>query len=1544
MVLSARVASFLALLLILCCSSALNAQVPNNDKDKPPEAAAVDKPPEAAAVDKPPEAVAVDEPPEAVAVDEPPEAITVVEPPEAVATDEAAEAVAADELTFEGSSLDANIEPQTLTAKELRVLLLSLVKSRDETSRSSSLRRLAATGDPRVLPVLLAEARMGSLASRLVAVEALGRFADPGVALYLAGLAGQERTPAELRAVAISALGEQEDELAGELLLEIGRALTGDLAVQAEELAGARYPRVVFLRAAVEVGNTGVLPEQPQDAELVQLLVQLSATAMPASRAAAATGLGRLQDPRAIHALDGAVRSTDRKLASASVEALGAIDVPLAAHILARNVADSRMAPTLRAACLKMLLKQTNAAAAPLVFELSWSQSQVFSKVVTGAQLATYLSEHLDERMLDRNEQNREAFDAELLIDLMQVDSGRRTLRALNLARKVPERVELLPAVLRHLRKSGLQREAVLTVAQYDSDRARIALGTIVADITESGMLRMLALEHLARQPSPQAFKLLVQLYKSERNERSKAVILEAIRGYHLEAGRQAGLIVDEKNRSGLIPMMIMGGIHAGTMMGLASDSIDPRERSNIVLPVVGGAILGVGGPLLLTLGDEVHPSEAVWVGTIGGWGLIDGAMLAAVFRQDDSSEETRQRLTEAGMAIGQLSGLITAWMTRKDLGHDPGTIGYLNLSAAIGTGAGMGIALLDEDSSSNLRAGLSLTGSVGATLAARYLARDVRFSAEDRLTMASTTWMGAWSLAWTAHALGVDHSDGIWGGILLGTGLGFAGGSVLGAYTEWNMEHALYCDSAFVAGNVAGFGAARLIEDSSSETTGALMVAGGAAAFAAAVILADDLHFEGADRGVATSATLMGGWSGAWLAESLGADHDGGPLGGAALGSALGYGVGSVLAATTDVEPAFVGYSNLAYLFGNLGGLGLALQWEDASAGFAGAWMVGSGAAALGTGIALGQDFRFSDRNLYQTLLTMGLGGWTGFYGLSAARPDHSTAAGGGLLIGSAAGFAVGSVLAAYTDPEIGNLNRGLGGFGIGTSFGLGLGLVFTDLSDRGVESLMLAGGLAGTAGYLAIEESTRYTGGDVGLLSLGGAWGGWSGNAMWHALGGTSGRARTGARLLGGATGLIATTAVSQWVDWEGERIAWASSGGAAGSIMGGGLGLMVPSMSDEGRWTLSIIGGWSGLVTELLIVPDAEFTGGDVAAMFAGTGWGIGQSWLITNAVDASDTTRTGALMFGGSVGYLVGEAFGRATDLNASAVLYTEMASYGAAAMGAGSVLLADGGDGSLAAVASVTGWGAKVATSLFAEDMRFAPDDVWEYMLGQGFGTWQGLGYAAYFDAGDRRTSGATLMGISSGFLVPLVLNQLGDFTAWEDFLLTGGIVWGTWFGVWSPYAYGDTEFGVVGDPKMLGALIGGEVGLLATGLSLALGVSPETVGWTQLVGLMGMALGSSGTAIFSQDGPTVGTGMLVGTAAGLVTGAIWGEMRRKAGASSTSASIETSSTLARATPGRRYSGQLPDWLLSLRPASLIAPPPAGHDVKPVLLFGVEGVL
>jgi HEAT repeat protein len=1517
-----------AILLLLGCPSILAAQVQDPVEPAPIE-------------------VVAEEVPEAPPAELPPRPI---EPAHSeVVAEEVPETGLAEVPTDEPVLLEVALEtvPQNPppTVEEMQTHLMVLAEGTTKESRLEALRRLAESRDARILPVLLAQTRQGTLASRTEVVEALGRFADPGVALYLAGLAGSTRNPTALRETAITALGDQGIELAGELLLELGRALPGPLAVKAEALAAAKYPREVFLRAAVEAGNTGVLAEQPQDAELVRLLVQLSATSMPASRAASATGLGRLQDPRAVRALDGAIRSRDRGLAQAAVDALGNLDVPLSAHILARGVSDSSLPMARRGRCLKMLMEQANIAAAPLVFELSWSHSQVFTKVASAEELASYLNERLNARMVDRSDQSRAAFDVELLIDLQQMDSSKRTLKALNVARKFPGRIHLLPALLRHLQQPGFQREAVLTVGQYDSDRARISLGRIVADVTESGTLRLLALEHLARQQSPQAFKLLVQLHKGERNEESRVRILESIRQYHPEAGRQAGLIVDEKIRSGLIPMMIVGGIHAGAMMGLASDSIDPRDRSNIVLPVVGGAILGAGGPLLLTLGDEVHPAEAAWVGTIGGWGLLDGALVAAMFQRNRDSEEGDEddsRLLEATMAAGQLTGLVTAWLTRKDAGRDPGMIAYLNLSAVVGLGAGWGIALLDENSSSNLGAGLALSGSIGASLASRYLARDVKFSTEDHLLMASTSWMSAWSVAWMARSMGITHKEGLWGGIMLGTGLGFAGGSVLAAYTDWDVRHSFYSNSAFAAGNLAGFGAAKLVEDSSTEMMGALMVTGGAAALTAAVILADDLRFEGADVWTVTSATGIGGWSGGWLAESFGADHAEGPLGGVALGSALGYGIGSVLAATTDVDPAFLGYVNLAYFMGNTGGLGAALQSEHLDAGSAGAWMVGSGAAALGSAVFLGRDLRFSNRHMYQTALTMGLGGWTGYYALNVARPDHISSAEGGLLLGTAAGFAAGSVLAAFTDPEFGHLNRGAAGFGIGTSFGLGMGLVMTDLEERWANSMMLAGGLAGTASYLAMEDYTSYSDSDVGLLALGGLWGTWQGNAMWQALGGTSDSTRTGARLLGGATGLIATTAVSQFADWEWERIAWASSGGAVGSILGGGLGLMASDLPAEGRWTLSVIGGWSGLLSELLLVPDSEFTGGDVAAMVAGTGWGIGQSWLIANAVDASETALIGALMFGGSVGYLSGEVYGRATDANASAVLYTELASYGSVAMGSGSVLLGGGSDETLAVVTSLSGWGAKIATAFVAEDMQFAPDDAWEYLLGQGFGAWQGLGYAAYFDVSDRRRGGATLMGISSGFLVPLVLNQFGDFTAWEDFLLTGGIVWGTWFGVWSPYAYGDTGFSMKDDPKLLGALIGGEVGLLATGLSLALGVSPETVGWTQLVGLMGMALGSSGTAIFSQDGPTVGTGMLVGTAAGLVTGAIWGEMRHQR--SDSSAGVEKSEMVAHSSTGRRYSGKMPEWLRSLRPASLIAPPPAGHDDQPVLLFGVEGVL
>ncbi len=1444
--------------------------------------------------------------------------------------------------------------PPALSDAELRSLLLQLFGELLPEARAETLMRIASSGQARVLPVLYAWAEGGDLEARRAALAALGTLPDPGVAYYLTAIATNEGNPVSVRLGAIEALANHGTDLAGELLFDLARVLTGDPGVRAERLVRERFPVTVALRTAIESGRTDLLAESPRDAELVALLVHLSDPTLPEAQLHAVRGLAALGDVRAVPALQGAVQQGDLDLAEAALRSLGSMDHPLASHALGRVARNARLSTIVRSQALAELLGHRNDATPDLIFELSWELEPLFQREPVASRSAAYAKEVLAARTKERVVVGGDGYDVEMLIDLHQRASSRRRSLALARMRQVTEREDLLLAAVAQLRQPALKEEAVATVGAFDSDRARVTLGRLVTDVYESMRLRHLALETLARQHRPAAGRLLLQLHRAERDDRVKEALFAALKEHYPDAARQAGLVVDEIDRGGLVPMMIGGALHGGAMMGMASDAINPGETDLIVLPLLGGAILGAGGPLLLTLGDEVTPPEAFWVSSMGAWGLVDGALTAALFYQDDASGDRELRWLEAAMVAGQITGLVTSWVSRKEIAQDGGQVGYVNLAGFLGTSAGIGLALLDEDGSINLAGGLGLTGSVGGLMAAHYLAKDVKFSNQDGLVMASSTWIGAWTTGWLSHALGVDHDAGAWGGAMLGAGLGFAGGSVLGAFTEVETELALYGNAAFIAGNVAGFGAANLVEDPSSEALGALMVGGGAAALAGVALFGRDFRFEGADRWTALSSSWMSGWTGAWLAETLGADHEMGSVGGACLGSALGFGVGSVLAAHTDADPGFLGFANLAFAAGNLGGLGAALQWDDADGRLAGAWLVGGGSLALGAALTFGQELEFSTTDVQQSFFSAGLGGWTGYWALRAAREDHGTAAGGGLLMGASLGFGAASIIAAHTEPERDHLFRGLAGFGVGTAFGAGLGLVIPDLDDPWVEALMLAGGWASGAGYMLAEERTRYSSGDLALLSLGGGWGAWQGISLWRATDPKNERIGTGAVLLGSATGLLATTAVSQYVDWEPSRIGWATSGGIAGTVIGSGIGKMIPELESEGLWTLGMAGGWAGLLTEILLVPPADFTGGDVFAMLAGTGWGMGQSWLIARAVGAEGDKMTGALMLGGGMGYLSGEAFGRVTDLAFREVLFTELASYGASGFGAGCVLLGGGNDKALAAVTSLAGWGGKIGTGFVADRMRFAPDDAWEYLMGQAFGTWQGLGYAAYFDAGERRTGGATLVGMSAGYLAPMIFNQLNDFSAYEDLLLMGGIVWGTWFGVWSPYSWGSTDWGSEGDPKLLGALIGGEVGLVATGLSLALGAPPDTVGWTQLVGLMGMALGSTMTAMFTQEGPSVGTGMLIGTAGGLVAGAIWGGVRHKArqleGAEALdegteAAGAELTFGTPRAHGGTGLAGlRLPRWLETLRPASLVAPPPVGHDDQPVLLLGVEGVL
>ncbi|MBM4355510.1 MAG: hypothetical protein FJ109_17265 [Deltaproteobacteria bacterium] len=200
-------------------------------------------------------------------------------------------------------------------------------------------------------------------------------------------------------------------------------------------------------------------------------------------------------------------------------------------------------------------------------------------------------------------------------------------------------------------------------------------------------------------------------------------------------------------------------------------------------------------------------------------------------------------------------------------------------------------------------------------------------------------------------------------------------------------------------------------------------------------------------------------------------------------------------------------------------------------------------------------------------------------------------------------------------------------------------------------------------------------------------------------------------------------------------------------------------------------------------------------------------------------------------------------------------------------------------------------------------------------------------------------AGGALLGMSMGYFLPLAWNQFLDFSGIQDLMIAGGTVWGTWTGGF--WAYG---LGAEDDDILLASLVGGDIGLALSGLlmSPAVKMSPARLGFIEMAGVVGMALGVSGTAVFTESGRTMVVGMQVGSTVGLAAGALVTQWWRPWEGSEADIASGTGGTRSDDSSGPTL--RLGHLELPLpMPASFLAPPPPG-STKPTMLVGVQGTL
>lgn len=857
--------------------------------------------------------------------------------------------------------------------------------------------------------------------------------------------------------------------------------------------------------------------------------------------------------------------------------------------------------------------------------------------------------------------------------------------------------------------------------------------------------------------------------------------------------------------------------------------------------------------------------------------------------------------------------------------------------SAAHGAGA---MAFIGADGATVLPA---LGGAVlGATLPLWLTANDPRVTGEHAFWTFST---GNWVLAETAllaSSLGDGEAPSRLA--LVGLGLAEAGGTVFGALTRKSLGESAastgFMNLSWAAGMLGGVGAYGMLwpNEFDDSTFLGLVGAGGLAGLLGSGLLGSQVEYTALDGLLFAESVSLGAFAGGWFGYGWRGEGSG-TWGTALLGASTGYLVASILGAYEDQRVEDSTFQLLSAGAGTLlahGATSLASENEDTRA-----FSLGGGAVAGALLARLSQEhIQLHTGDVLGVSALTAAGAWNSAWLQWMAQADEAS---GPIELGIGAGYLAGMILGAVSDPAPETVGVGTVANLWGNLWGGGLGLALTPhMDERWIPAVMLPASwgatLLATAGAGDLPEPK----GDVAaLVGLGGAWGALQGFGLAQGLGAESDSVRVGATMLGVSTGLLAGGLTGLYFPVDALAAGRMATGGALGSIIGTGAALLVPEFHDEGVYLAALSLGWTGLIIKGLWVPPAEFTQGDYLAVAAGGGWGLFQGAMIANAAGLEGSKAAGAQVLGMGIGLLGGELFARARDFNVGEVLFTEFGSYTGSGLLSGAYLLSDNDDsawvGGLSAAGGLLG---KLIMGPSADQVQFRADDTIEYLYMQGWGLWQGLGMAAWADASDNQTGGAALLGMSLGFLLPMLTNQVVDYSPMDDLLIVGGSIWGTWIGGWMSYALGNS-----GSDLIPAAAIAGDVGLVLAAVASvpAMGVRRSTLGWMHVGGAAGMGLGTVVTAIITASGESIALGMSIGSVAGLLGGAALAS-----GLSSPSTAADDPRPLPSSLEEPR-SERHAHWTLAgielpyVLPTTFLVPGPPGHQDDMVSMYGVEGV-
>ncbi len=735
-----------------------------------------------------------------------------------------------------------------------------------------------------------------------------------------------------------------------------------------------------------------------------------------------------------------------------------------------------------------------------------------------------------------------------------------------------------------------------------------------------------------------------------------------------------------------------------------------------------------------------------------------------------------------AGQAIGYFGGL--AWTQFG--APSTAALGWSGAGAAAGSAVGLGLGLSLGTPDTRRSAGLLQLGAVTGALGLGLTGERLELHDNDAWIVALTTAGGLFAggrFSVRAAEGGFDEPS-FPGGLLLGAGLGFAGGLGLSQLVDVS-------DAALVrillGGALLGLGgqglSAAIDADvrAGSTITGLGVVLGLAltAPFAESIELGPRDHV-----GIAMGAGLGALWGG-FASGYADADGDGAGrvLGGAAFGAALGTAAGVAIGQATSLRPSALYGAGLGGFAGSSAGAGLGLLLPSVGRAGTRALLHGVGAAGLAGGIlaATAGHGRGGDRSarLTHSGVFSGLGALQGALlpGTLYADP-RAEQTGGGILLGLGVGAGAGvgfAALAREDSLDPGDLAEVAFATLAADALGAGIGLA----AGEGRLASGLALGL-GTSAWLAavpLARHTRYRAEDAGsfavdMLGLGLA-GGMLPAAFERA---PSGGAVFGGVLAGAGLGALLAGVDSQLRPdrSDGETAA----GGAAGAAIGAGLGLLANGLDPRAGWALAAGGTLGGLATAVAV--DARTTYDAPDRALAGLGL-LGGAWhggwlpATLGRQDRGPRALAGGSLLGAGLGLAAAMTASQLVELDAAAVTDAALWWAVADAAVAGAALAAPDAEPRVEGLAmQLAGLSALVAAPLLAPHTEYGDGDAALMTLGVGlFGAWGALAPDLWLEApSTAQRFGGGLSGAAIGLAASAALAQLVELDA-EDVFETG---------------------------------------------------------------------------------------------------------------------------------------------------------------------------